>query len=362
MSVLGFIDSYLALILILVAMTILIHTTVHLSKGMTRNLMILIVYLFVLSVVDYVEVYLGNLPVYFVWRSILTCVKYIIPAMMLARIIVTFSDAKKIYVFSPAIVNACICLISIFTGWVYYFTPETNTFNRGPLGYLPFIVCGGYITYVAVYTFLSVGKQMDDILPLGFIVASGVVSVIMPPIIGESFEKWFTTTMAISVFVYYVFLVQQLTKRDSMTRLLNRQSYYADLEKGGDITALICLDMNGLKKLNDTQGHEAGDIALKTLGDCFRKAVNYRQRVYRIGGDEFAIICRHCDEEAVKILISNIGDKVSETKYRCSIGYSMLEPGMSYEDLYKKADESMYLAKQEFYKSHTEMDRRKNRR
>ncbi|MBP5533852.1 MAG: GGDEF domain-containing protein [Lachnospiraceae bacterium] len=362
MSVIGFIDSYLALILILVAMTILIHTTVHLSKDMIRNLMILIIYLFVLSVVDYIEVYLGNLQFYSVWRSILTCVKYIVPALMLAQILVTFSGVKNIYAYLPAGINGAICLISVFTGWVFFFSKDTNTFNRGPLGYLPFIVCGGYIIYVAVYTFITVGNQMDDVLPLGFIVLSGLVSVIMPPMIGESFEKWFTTTMAISVFAYYVFLVQQLTKRDSMTSLLNRQSYYADLDKGGDITALISLDMNGLKKLNDTQGHEAGDIALKTLGDCFRKAVNYRQRVYRIGGDEFAIICRHCDEEAVKILIANINDKVGETKYRCSIGFSMLEPGMSLDDLYKKADESMYRAKQEFYKSHTEMDRRKNRR
>lgn len=53
---------------------------------------------------------------------------------------------------------------------------------------------------------------------------------------------------------------------------------------------------------------------------------------------------------------------VAMTKYRCSIGFSMLEPGMSLDDLYKKADESMYRAKQEFYKSHSEMDRRKGAR
>lgn len=362
MSALDFIDDYLALLLLLVAMTILIHTTVHLSKRMIRNLMILIIYLFVLSVVDYVEVYLGNLPYYSAWRAFLTSVKYVIPSLMLAEIIVIFSDIRNFLVFLPAIINGCISVLSIFTGWVFSFDMSDNTFHRGPLGMTPFIVCIGYIIYIAVYTFFMVGRQLDDILPMGFVVFSGLVSVVLPPFVGESFEKWFTTTMAISAFVYYVFLVQQLTKRDPMTRLLNRQSYYADLQKAGDITALISLDMNGLKKLNDSEGHEAGDIALKTLGDCFRKAVNYRQRVYRIGGDEFAIICRHCDEESVRILISNINDKVGETVYHCSIGYSMLEPGMTLEEMYKKADDSMYRAKQEFYKSHSEMDRRKNRR
>ena len=362
MSFFGFLDDYLALLMILIAMGILIHTTVHLSKRMIRNLMMLNVYLLVLSVVDYVETYLGNQIVYFEWRTILTSVKYIIPSLMLAVIIVIFSDIRSGLVYLPAIINGCISVISIFTGWVFFFDKTNNTFHRGPLGMLPFIVCIGYIAYIAIHTFFNVGRQLDDILPLAYIIISGLISVVLPPFVGESFEKWFTTTMAISTFVYYVFLVQQLTKRDPMTRLLNRQSYYADLAKTGDITAIISIDMNGLKNLNDTKGHEAGDVALKTLGDCFRKAVNYRQRVYRIGGDEFVIICRHCDEESVTYLISNINDKVGETSYHCSIGYSMLEPGMSLEELYKKADDSMYKAKQEFYKSHSEMDRRKNRR
>jgi len=207
----------------------------------------------------------------------------------------------------------------------------------------------------------NVEKHLDDILPLGFIFISGLLSILFPTLIGESFEKWFTTCMAISLFVYYVFLVQQLTKRDPMTKLLNRQSYYADFEKDIDIAALICLDMNGLKVLNDSKGHEAGDLALKTLGSCFRKAANHRQRVYRIGGDEFAIICKHCTEDDVKELISNIYALVEETDYRCSIGYCMFENGMTIEDLYRKADESMYMAKQEFYESHSDMDRRKIR-
>ena len=194
-----------------------------------------------------------------------------------------------------------------------------------------------------------------------FIVGSSLISIIIPIVSWGSFENWFTTSIAVSVFVYYVFIVQQLTKKDVMTGLLNRQSYYADLEKTGDISAFISLDMNGLKKLNDTEGHLAGDVALTTLADCFTKAAGFGQRIYRVGGDEFMIVCRRCSEDAVKELISKINANVSQTIYQCSIGYCMYEPGMSLDELYNKADDNMYKQKQEFYKRHSEMDRRKNR-
>jgi diguanylate cyclase (GGDEF)-like protein len=328
---------------------------------MVMNLTTIILYILLLSVVEYIEVYLGNQSTFSYWRKIMTAIKYIIPSLMLAQIIVTFLRLKNIFVFIPALANTALCIISIFTGIVFTFREETNNFLRGPLGYLPFIVCGGYFLCLFIYVLIRTNRQFEDILPILFILFSGVLTFVMPLIQGENFEKWFTTTITISVFVYYVFIVQQLTKKDAMTELLNRQSYYADIEKPGDISSLILLDMNGLKRLNDSEGHEAGDTALKTLGECFRQAAGFGQRVYRIGGDEFAIICRNCNEEAVKNLISDIYGRVEKTKYRCSIGYCMYSQGMSTKDLYIKADECMYKAKQEFYKNHSELDRRKNR-
>lgn len=362
MSLLDFIDDYLALVLLLAAMFILIRTTVHLSRRMVLNLTSIILYILLLSIVEYIEVYLGNQPTFSYWRKVLTAAKYIIPSVMLAQISITFLHLKKKYILIPAALNTVLCIISIFTGLVFDFREATNNFLRGPLGYLPFIICGGYFLFLFIYVFVRTNKQFEDILPILFIVFSGVLAFVMPLIQGEGFEKWFTTTISISVFVYYVFIVQQLTKKDAMTDLLNRQSYYADFEKPGDISALVLLDMNGLKRLNDSEGHEAGDTALKTLGTCFKQAAGFGQRVYRIGGDEFAIICRNCNEEAVKALVSDIYKRVEKTKYRCSIGYCMNEQGISAKDLYIKADESMYKAKQEFYKNHSELDRRKNRR
>lgn len=81
-----------------------------------------------------------------------------------------------------------------------------------------------------------------------------------------------------------------LTQKDSLTGLLNRQAYYADVDsERQSITAIVSLDMNGLKVINDNLGHSAGDEALVTLSLCFMKALKRRQSGYRIGGDEFVI-------------------------------------------------------------------------
>ena len=110
--------------------------------------------------------------------------------------------------------------------------------------------------------------------------------------------------------------------------------------------------MNGLKKINDTYGHDAGDEALVTLAICFLRACKVNQSVYRMGGDEFAIVCRKTSEEEVIKLIDRIHELVDKTKYTCSVGYSYQKDGfMNLDELLKLSDERMYQDKAEFYKN-----------
>ena len=110
--------------------------------------------------------------------------------------------------------------------------------------------------------------------------------------------------------------------------------------------------MNGLKTINDTYGHAAGDEALITLALCFSKAVRVRQSVYRMGGDEFVIVCRKTSKENVEVIVKRINDYVSQTKYSCSIGYSYHEEGtINLEELLKESDKKMYSCKSDYYKN-----------
>ena len=110
--------------------------------------------------------------------------------------------------------------------------------------------------------------------------------------------------------------------------------------------------MNGLKTINDTEGHAAGDKALRTMANCFLHAATSRQSVFRIGGDEFVIICRRVTEEDVIQLIERIRNNISRTRYNCAIGYSYHPEGTDeIDDMLKESDERMYADKSAFYAS-----------
>ena len=124
----------------------------------------------------------------------------------------------------------------------------------------------------------------------------------------------FCVTITLAIFVYYVFQILQLTEKDALTGVLNRQSFYAATNNDNkEITALVTIDMNGLKKINDLKGHVAGDTALETLAACFMQASNSKESVYRLGGDEFVILCKRESETDIKKLVERIEAKVSET-------------------------------------------------
>ena len=83
--------------------------------------------------------------------------------------------------------------------------------------------------------------------------------------------------------------------------------------------------MNDLKKINDTQGHDAGDKALKTVAECLTPNRLRNKKVYRIGGDEFAIFYLNKKEETVLKDIELMREELSKTPYVCAFGYEMVE-------------------------------------
>ena len=157
--------------------------------------------------------------------------------------------------------------------------------------------------------------------------------------------------MMIALFVYYVFSIIQQTSKDSLTGLLNRQAYYTAVnDNPKDITALVSIDMNGLKAINDTGGHAAGDTALETLALCFMRAVKGKQTVYRVGGDEFVIVCRKSSKNEIRQLVERVRKNVSKTEYSCAVGYGYSPDGtIPIDELLKESDEIMYKDKARYY-------------
>ena len=340
------------LILLLVAFVILLKTTVFLEQKVIQRMLFLIGAIFLLSISVFVEFYLDKIGKMQDLRVVLMAIRYSATPLIVAMVLYTLVKKARWYVFIPALLLVVVNVISIFTG-VVFALDEGGALQRGPLGYLPFIAAGFYSLFLVFVLFRQSNKQTTEIIPIMFLCFAFASGLVLPFVLGKDYSVIFCTTIAIALFVYYVFSILQLTKKDALTGLLNRHAYYAAItDNPKDITALVSIDMNGLKTINDTGGHAAGDEALLTLALCFLRAAKPRQLVYRVGGDEFVIICRRTSESEVKYLLERIEKNVSGTIYSCATGYSYSPDGdKTIDEMLKESDEMMYAKKAQYYQN-----------
>ncbi len=161
--------------------------------------------------------------------------------------------------------------------------------------------------------------------------------------------------------------VRRSAYTDELTGCFNRKAYQENVEeywKSPDMV-YISMDVNGLKKVNDHQGHAAGDELLKGAVECMMKSFNGYGRVYRFGGDEFAAIV-FADSRRLKKIIDDFkermnkwsGKKVSDVSVSLGYAEKCERQWENFEELAEHADERMYACKAEYYSKKGE-DRRK---
>lgn len=339
-----------ALILILPAFAISLKTTIFLDKKSVKRLYILIAGIFLLSVVVFLEFALSDMGGYITERTILMAVRYSATPIIVAMILFTLVKKVKWFIFIPAIVLTGINILSVFTGIVFSLD-ESGALQRGPLGLLPYIVAGLYGAYLVFILYKRYDKLYTEVVPIAFLAFAFASGLFLPFIFGRNYSHMFCITIAIALFIYFEFLMLQGTKKDPLTGVLNRQAYFADTKVNPDrITGLVTVDMNGLKEINDNQGHAAGDEALSTLALCLLQAERRGQSAYRIGGDEFVIICRDASQKDSLALVDRIRKNIDETACSCSIGYCFPEEkNKNIESMLREADQMMYAEKSRYY-------------
>lgn len=160
------------------------------------------------------------------------------------------------------------------------------------------------------------------------------------------------------------FAAQQLASRDTLTGLLNRRGIDAGLaalfeRRKHEPTlaiALMLIDLDYFKKVNDTHGHAAGDIVLKHVAEILERAVRRSDLVARPGGDEFTVALVGIDNrdkiaQIAQTIVDEVGVPIdiggTQVRVGASIGIAIAEPQ---EDaaapVVQRADEAMYAAKQ----------------
>jgi diguanylate cyclase (GGDEF)-like protein/PAS domain S-box-containing protein len=147
--------------------------------------------------------------------------------------------------------------------------------------------------------------------------------------------------------------LEQAARRDGLTGLINRATFFDQLHPDRGLPgqdALLYVDLDGFKPVNDRYGHAAGDRVLRELADRLRSAVRPIDIVGRLGGDEFAVLLRRCSSDEVQTIAHRIRERVAEpivletTSIRlgASIGVAMGHAG---DSLLEAADRAQIDAK-----------------
>lgn len=158
-----------------------------------------------------------------------------------------------------------------------------------------------------------------------------------------------------------------ISNTDALTGCLNRHAYETDINKL-DLKKewiYISLDLNSLKHINDTYGHDVGDEMICAAAACMTASFGEFGRVYRIGGDEFVVIVTQKPDE-LDAMTNHFDSSVAEWKGKIvdsmTISYgcvrSLEEDWELVHDIEKEADRRMYASKARYY-SDSGIDRRK---
>ena len=158
-------------------------------------------------------------------------------------------------------------------------------------------------------------------------------------------------------------LYQDMSNTDTLTGLKNKNSFTVDMhniESGNQSRyAIVTVDLNGLKNINDSRGHQMGDIYIQNGADAIRKAMEGTDFIgYRVGGDEFSVVLKDCDIDMVKNFadrIARMADSINRggIKTSMSIGYAKFdaEKDRNFSMTMERADAMMYENKRLYYKT-----------
>ena len=144
---------------------------------------------------------------------------------------------------------------------------------------------------------------------------------------------------------------------DELTGLRNRRAMREDFRDWSSSSGALCVvltDLNGLKEINDTLGHQAGDTLIVGAAQCFSDTLGHYGTVYRTGGDEFVAML-HCSKEALPGALNEFEERaalwsnqqIGGISVSKGIALSEDQPDRNINELIDLADQRMYADKRE---------------
>ena len=290
---------------------------------------------------------------------------------------------KNRIIWKILIFNGIFQVIAAFRGWMIRIDDQ-NRYTHGPFYPVYMILYSMIIISIAI-KMVSYGKSFrkQNRKSLYATILFIFVGIGIQEIMGQEYRVAY---LALSFGIIFMFihyseyaqlrlddrLMEQQEKilNDPLTGVLSRFAYKDTIkeyrQKRPEDLVVFLIDINGLKLVNDSIGHEAGDELICGAARCIEESVGLKGQTFRIGGDEFVVL-NHMNKEQMNRALINLrnktkswsGEKVKELSV--SVGYVLAKDyeGFAVEELVREADKVMYQQKKAFY-AKTGRDRRRH--
>ncbi len=306
----------------------------------------------------------------------------VLSVVLWVKCVVLFTESKrrlaKVLLFSGWFIflfEVAILTVNLFVPIVFSFSPEKE-YIALPARYIALFMQMIMFFVTAIYAFItasrSEGRKKIHYMTVGFsgiIMAVFIALQMLFPVLPFYALGCLFATCAIHSFIYREKDIEHSREmenanrkafRDGLTGVKNKLAYLESLtelemqakDHSFDGYGVVVFDLNGLKAINDTLGHEAGDEYLKSA--CKLICEHYKHSpVYRIGGDEFVVILRGSDFDNRDLLKAQFDSLIDENrkngKVIVSSGMAVFDSGIdeSYTEVFIRADKKMYERKME---------------
>lgn len=262
----------------------------------------------------------------------------------------TRAEGNEILFSVPLIIDIILCFLSIWFPIIFHIDKNCN-YSRGMLFEVHLFIVMLYYTCAAVCDIYKKRRylRIEKICVIACYALSAVaffIQIIIPQFV----ITW--NAIGIMLIFYYIVFLSNAMKHDTLTGIFNRRMFDVALNscnRRRSVT-IVNIDVNNFKELNDLKGHDFGDNVLSCCAATVQRYFEKYGFAYRVGGDEFCVICTNIESVMIEAIFENIEIDLAylrvQTGYNRMLSYGIIQYNPSDEtDIYKSvtdADTAMY--------------------
>lgn len=293
------------------------------------------------------------------WSVLFNCIGFGLTPLVLVMESELYTESRGRYFWSyiPSVINGIFVLMSPKNGYIFWVT-ENNEYMRGP--YFKVYLCAFLFSIV-----LSALSKLASVQTLPSVLSVKIVASNVIVLLGTLYQVFcpqFHITwlgMAIYFSLVYSFLKEMDGLLDQATGLLNKNTFHLltqqeayNKPKSREWTVVV-FDIDHFKQINDTLGHQQGDEYIRKVAKVLKLTFGNRHQVFRIGGDEFAVILSGISARRVCMYLEKTEQQIRKRQQKdakfptVSYGYAFAGVERSMEQAVKVADTRMYECKRQ---------------